>query len=357
MNPNGYLVLESGETYPGYWGGGPEKAGEVVFNTSHSGYEEVATDPSYFSQIMVFTAPMQGNYGALAEVWESDRVWIEGLVCVSMQNSPRDRQWVDTLLSAGIPVLGGVDTRNLVLRLRDKGTIWGALVERSEVESARKRAKEIIQQRRSELPKDWVHEVSTRRTEDLKGHFPSGPRVAVLDFGCKRNTLRILREQCSEIRVFPSRTSAAEVREWKPDGILLSNGPGDPQDVEVAVEVVKELLGWRFIFGICMGHQILSLALGAKTYKLKYGHRGSNHPIRDHLTHRIYMTSQNHGYVVDGESLPSGVEVTHTNLNDSTVAGIFSAERRCLGVQFHPESHPGPHDSQGLFDFFIRQIK
>ena len=354
MSQIGYLVLESGEIFKGFWRGGSDRAGEVVFNTSHSGYEEIATDPSYFRQIMVMTAPMQGNYGASQKFWESRKIWLEGFICLEMQSSSRDSSWLKTLTSCGVPVLTDLDTRALVLRLREKGTPWGALVTANNESEAKTKAVTLIEKSKKIDP-DWVYQVSRTSVEDLPGLNPKGPKVAVLDYGCKENTLRELIKRCREVRVFPSRARPEEIKAWQPDGIMLSNGPGDPQDVQQAVETVQALLGWRFIFGICMGHQILALALGAKTYKLKFGHRGSNHPIRDEVLNRIYMTSQNHGYAVDRQSLPNGVQVTHTNLNDNTVSGITATDKRCLGVQFHPESHPGPHDAVGLFDYFISQ--
>ncbi|MGE3681635.1 MAG: glutamine-hydrolyzing carbamoyl-phosphate synthase small subunit [Bdellovibrionales bacterium] len=359
----GYLVLESGDVFSGFWHaqerdgrGVEERAGEVVFNTSHSGYEEMATDPSYFSQILVLTAPQQGNYGENDECWESERIWIEGFVCVEMQNSWRDRSWRQKLARAGVPILSDVNTRDLVLKLRDQGTMWGALVRADSPEGALPRARQLIAEKRA-VDRDWVYTVSRKKVETITGKNPRGPRIAVLDLGCKTNTLRELSSRCSEVRVFPSRTPASTIKAWNPDGILLSNGPGDPADVQVASDTVRELLGWRFIFGICMGHHILGLALGGQTYKLKFGHRGSNHPIKDKLLNSIYMTSQNHGYAVKLESLPESVRVTHVNLNDNTVAGIYDPERKALSVQFHPESHPGPHDAVGLFDFFIRQTQ
>lgn len=351
----GFLVLESGEIFPGYWHGGEERAGEVVFNTSHSGYEEMATDPSYFSQIIVLTAPQQGNYGADRKVWESDKIWIDGFVCVEMQVPTTPNAWQSQLLANKVPILSEVDTRKLVLRLRDAGTPWGALVQADSPQQAQAKARDLIA-RKKKLDKDWVHLVSRKEHQILKGDKPGGPKVAVLDFGCKTNSLRELRRRCSEVVVFPSRTPADDIRAYNPDGILLSNGPGNPADVEVAVETVRSLIGWRFIFGICMGHQILGLALGGSTYRLKFGHRGSNHPIKDKILNKIYVTSQNHGYCVDMKSLPSSVQVTHINLNDNTVSGIADLSRKCMSVQFHPESHPGPHDAVELFDYFIKQI-
>jgi len=359
MIEKGFLVLESGELFSGHWQGqarAAERAGEVVFNTSHSGYEEMATDPSYFSQILVLTAPQQGNYGASDEFWESERLWIDGFVCVEMQNSPRDSAWHDRLLGAGIPILTDVDTRRLVFSLREHGTMWGALVRGEDGAAALIRAQNLIAQKKKQ-DGDWVHTVSRTTAKTLTGKNSHGPKIAALDFGCKANSLRELVARSSEVRVFPSRTSSSEIRDYNPAGIFLSNGPGDPADVKVAPDTVKELLGWRFIFGICMGHQVLGRALGGETYKLKFGHRGSNHPIKDTLLNKIYMTSQNHGYAVKLETLPKTVQVTHVNLNDNTVAGIYDPTRKALSVQFHPESHPGPHEASELFDFFIRQTR
>lgn len=350
----GYLVLETGEVYTGLWHGGDERAGEVVFNTSHSGYEEVATDPSYFSQIVVLTAPMQGNYGVDDDVWESRRLWIEGFICLEVQDSERDNSWKQRLLENKIPLLTELDTRSLVLRLR-KGTPWGALVQAGSEAEARTKATALIAAKKT-LDKDWVYIASRKQSEVRPGDNMVGPRIAVLDFGAKENILRELQSRCSEIKIFNSRASVQEILEYNPDGIMLTNGPGDPADVQGAIGTVRELIGVRPIFGICMGHQILGLALGAKTYKLKFGHRGSNHPIRDTLLNEIYVSSQNHGYAVEEPTLPADAVVTHTNLNDGTVAGFYSEKRKFLGIQYHPESCPGPHEAQGLFSFFIERM-
>ena len=351
----GYLILESGLVLPGEFRGGKPRAGEVVFNTSHSGYEEMATDPSYFSQILVATAPQQGNYGVDDQAWESKNIWINGFVCVEIQCSKRDSSWLHRLTDAGVPVLTDVDTRRLTLHLRENGTTWGAICDASSLAAANAQAEQLIKAAK-EQPSDWTQLVCRKQPENIKGLRPTGPKVAVLDFGAKENILRELKQRCREIRVFPSQTRASEIMEWAPDGIMLTNGPGDPAEVHAGRETVRQLLGHKFIFGICMGHQVLALALGATTYKLKFGHRGSNHPIRDQLLNRVYVTSQNHGYNVAPESLPAGVQVTHINLNDNTVAGIYHPELKCLSVQFHPESHPGPHDAVALFDYFIDRI-
>jgi carbamoyl-phosphate synthase small subunit len=352
VHEKGFLVLETGECFEGVWHGGHPRAGEVVFNTSHSGYEEISTDASYFSQILVLTAPMQGNYGVDAAAWESNQMWIDGFVALEVQSSARDRSWVAQLSAAGIPVLAELDTRRIVLRLRDLGTPWGALVKARDEKEAVALARVLITDKKL-IDTDWVNLVTRKELEVRKGLAENGPRVAVLDYGCKENTLRELQNACSEVAIFPSRSSAAQVQHWNPDGIMLTNGPGDPASVKGSVETVRELLGWKPIFGICMGNQILSLALGAKTYKLKFGHRGGNHPVRDDLLGEIYMTSQNHGYVVDEKSLPADARVSHWNLNDNTVEGIECKSKKCFSVQYHPESHPGPREARRLFDYFI----
>lgn len=354
-----FLVLEDGDAYQGVsvrqQADFPEKAGEVVFNTSHSGYEEIATDPSYFSQIIVMTAPMQGNYGAHKDHWESRQFWIQGFVCVQIQNTPRESSWVQRLVENQVPILAEVDTRRLVIKLRSAGTPWGALVQAEDVAEAQKKAKALISQQK-QIDNDWVYLTTRQKIEDLSGANAQGPRVAVLDFGSKENILRELRQRCSQIRVFPSRTSHEVISDWKPDSLMLTNGPGDPAEVKVAPETIRHFLGKIPVFGICMGHQVLSLALGAKTYKLKFGHRGANHPIRDEILNEIYMSSQNHGYAVDDKTLPTDVAVTHRNLNDQTVAGFYSKKLNCLGIQYHPESRPGPHEAAKLFDFFVQQM-
>ena len=354
-----FLVLEDGTVFKGQnyerQHQFPESIGEVVFNTTNSGYEEIATDPSYFNQIMVMTNPMQGNYGVDHRVWESDKFWIKGFICLQIQNSKLDSSWADRLCEHQVPILTGVDTRKLVLKLRQQGTPWGAMIKAENATVAREKAlKNIKEKKTTEL--DWVHLVSRQKFEDREGLNKSGPRVAVLDFGCKENILTELTKRASALRIFPSRTSFAEIIQWKPDSLMLTNGPGDPAAVEIAVDTVKKFLGQMPVFGICMGHQVLSLALGAKTYKLKFGHRGANHPIKDLLINQVYMSSQNHGYAVDDKTLPTHVQITHRNLNDQSVAGFFSDQLNCLGIQYHPEASPGPHEATALFDYFFSKM-
>lgn len=359
MSRNIYLVLQDGEIFKGtqvsLQKNFPEKAGEVVFNTTHSGYEEIATDPSYLNQIVIMTAPMQGNYGTHKMDWESHQIWIQGFVCLEMQNSKSNSSWAQRLIDANVPIMTGVDTRRLTLKLRNQGTPWGGLVQAQNEVEAVDRARGLIEKTQKQ-DSDWVYLASRKEEVILQGQNMSGPKVAVMDFGAKENILRELLKRCSEVKVFSSRVSKEKILEWKPDGLMLTNGPGDPSCVLKAPETVRSLLGTIPIFGICMGHQILGISLGAQTYKLKFGHRGANHPIQDKLLNKIYMSSQNHGYAVDEKTLPESVKVTQINLNDQTVAGVYSEKLRCLGIQYHPESHPGPHDAVALFDFFVQEM-
>lgn len=356
LQSKAYLVLESGLIFKGTLENQiSETAGEVVFNTSHFGYEEIATDPSYYKQIVVMTSPMQGNYGADNAVWESSKVHIKGFVCLQMQKSTRDQSWLNQLTSANVPVISELDTRKLVGHLRTTGTVWGAIVQSSTDEQAILKARQLIASER-DCAKDWVWAVSQKEILTHHGQDVKGPHIGMVDFGYKKNILRELLNRSSRVTVFPSRVTAQQILDHKVDGVLLSNGPGDPADVEQAPQMIRQLVGHKPIFGICMGHQVLALALGAKTYKLKFGHRGANHPIKDLLLDQVYISSQNHGYAVEATSLPTVVQITHRNLNDQTVAGYYSEEKNILGIQYHPESCPGPHDAQGLFDFFVQKM-
>ena len=349
----GSLVLETGEIFNGFLSGDSCQAGELVFNTSHTGYEEMATDPSYYNQILVMTAPLQGNYGAYSHFWQSDQIWIKGFICLELTNSPGNRPWLETLKTYKIPVLSFVDTRTLTLKLRTKGALWGAIVPQDK--TAIPKALSLIKKEKAK-PKDWTKKVCIQTAKEFKGKKKRGPKLALIDFGYKKNILNEMLKRSSKVCVFPSTSSSREIKTWSPDALLLSNGPGDPKDVNDGIKLVQKLLGWRAIFGICMGHQVLSHAMGGETYKLKFGHRGSNHPIEDRLLGKIYISAQNHGYAVCADSLPKDIFISHVNLNDKTVAGIFSKERKCLSVQFHPENHPGPIEATELFDFFIHNL-
>lgn len=352
MKP-GCLVLETGEIFKGFLFSGTAQAGEVVFNTSHTGYEEIATDPSYYNQILVMTAPLQGNYGVHSPVQQSDNFWIKGFVCLEIQKSLRDREWLEKLNSHKIPILSFVDTRRLVIRLRQKGVVWAAVVPLSK--ESLKQAIALIKKEKAK-PKDWTQAVCIKTAKEFKGQKKQGPKLALIDFGFKKNILNELLKRASKVLLLPATHSIHKIKTWDPEGIVLSNGPGDPKNVAEGTKLVQKLLNWKALFGICMGHQVLAQALGAKTYKLKFGHRGSNHPIKDSLLNKIYISAQNHGYAVSENSLPKDVKVSHVNLNDNTVAGIYSENQNCLGVQFHPENHPGPREACTLFDFFINNL-
>ena len=356
LTKKAFLVLESGLSFLGLLEGDCESVGEIVFNTSHSGYEEMATDPSYYNQILVTTAPMQGNYGSHDCVWESHRIWIKGFICLQMQNTSRQNTWLKRLNENKIPVLTEIDTRKLVVHLREQGTVLGAIIKEDTVDLAKKKAFLKIEQFKKDKT-NWIDHVVTKEAREFKGDIKTGPKVGVIDFGCKKNIIRELQKYTSEVKLFPYTSSFESISKWNPDGLLLSNGPGNPEEVpEACLNMIRHFLGDVFIFGICMGHQVLARALGAKTYKLKFGHRGGNHPIKDLMRDKIYVTSQNHGYAVSKDSLPSGVQITHINLNDQTVSGLCDKKKKCLSVQFHPESSPGPYDSKDLFQYFVNEL-
>ncbi len=356
----GFLVLETGEVFEGCWnelstGRLAPSAGELVFNTSHAGYQEIASDPSYFGQIMVMTAPMQGNYGQRSDDMESKKYWIEAFVCLEIER--RNNIWIDELLKQNIPVLSDIDTRSLTLRLREGGATWGVACTSDSSESAKALAREHIQKKKTLIGQDWTQLVCRQKSQVVKGQGPADLRIAVVDYGIKENILREVLKRVGEVKVFPSQTGAREIQDYVPTGILLSNGPGDPAWVKKGVETARELLGWKPIFGICMGHQVLSLAVGASTFKMKFGHHGGNHPVRDVLLEKVYITSQNHGYAVDPGTLPTGARVTQTNLYDNSVEGFEFLQKKCFSVQYHPESAPGPNDAVKLFDRFVDSLK
>jgi len=353
-NPKkGYLILEDGTLFKGEHLNTCTGIGEVVFNTSHSGYEEMATDPSYFKQILVTTAPMQGNYGVDPKFWESEKINIAGFICLEMQNTKRDSSWLDLLTKNDVPVLEGLDTRALTIYLRERGSIWGGVFSESDIVAAQEK---IAKEKQNFESKDWTELVSVNSVATFDGADLQGPHLGLLDFGFKKNILRELLKRSSKVTVFPPSTKAEEIMAEKIEGLMLSNGPGDPALVVSPVKTISNLIGKIPIMGICMGHQLLAQALGLKTFKLKFGHRGANHPIKDVLKNYVYVSSQNHGYAVEKTKLDD-IEFTHFNLNDDTVAGLRSVDKKCFSVQFHPESHPGPNEATYLFDEFIDLVE
>ncbi|MCE5230854.1 glutamine-hydrolyzing carbamoyl-phosphate synthase small subunit [bacterium] len=359
------LMLEDGTRFDGRsFGAAGEVAAEVVFNTSMTGYQEILTDPSYAGQIVTLTYPLIGNYGTTREDNQSACVQSAGLIVRELSGiesnfrSAQDLQ--DYMTAANIVGLEGIDTRELVLKLRTIGAMNG-IISTTDFDSASllKKVKAAPSMSGLDLAKTVTCKAAYH-FEPQEG-YPrrEGPvrRVVAFDFGIKRNILEMLWAEGMDVTVVPAQATAAEVMAMEPDGIFCSNGPGDPAAVTYAISTLKELVGKKPTFGICLGHQLLGLALGAKTFKLKFGHRGANHPVRDEQTGRIEITSQNHGFCVDPASLPSDLEITHWNLNDKTVEGYRHRELPLFAVQYHPEASPGPHDSAYLFPRFKEMIE
>ena len=360
------LILSDGTHFEGLsLGAMGTSIGEVVFNTAMMGYQEILTDPSYHFQLVTMTYPQIGNYGVNAKDFESRRIYAAGFIV--REYSPVVSHWQATksldayLKYYNVVGISDIDTRQLTRHLRDQGAQMGMITTSEE-------AFEILLDRirtgKQLVGRDIAREVTTAESyewpmdEESKHDQPLDYKVAVFDFGVKFSILRALYEHGCELRVFPANTSADEVLAWNPDGIFLSNGPGDPEPVDYAVSTVKSLLGKKPVFGICLGHQILGLALGAKTTKLKFGHHGANHPVKHLPTGAVEITSQNHGFIVDAASLPqSEIEVTHVNLNDGTLEGFRHRNLPAYSVQYHPESAPGPRDSRYLFENFIKEMK
>jgi carbamoyl-phosphate synthase small subunit len=367
------LALEDGTVFEGSSFGAPvEHAGEVVFNTSLTGYQEIFTDPSYAGQIVVLTNPQIGNYGANDSDNESVKPFIEGLVV--REFSPLSSNWradetaQQFLTGNQVPVIAGIDTRALVRHLRSRGVMRGVLSAaggtRDELVARAKASPSMTGldlATRVTTPKiyEWSKAVDLCSPSDLAGEARAPKfHVVAYDFGMKRNILRRLVQVGCRLTVVPAGTSAADVLALKPDGVFLSNGPGDPEPLEYPAAQVAKLVGHVPIFGICLGHQILGLALGGKTYKLKFGHRGGNHPVFNKVTGKVEITSHNHGFAVDPDSLNlNDIEITHINLNDDTLEGFRHRNHPVFCVQYHPEAAPGPHDSLYLFDDFIRMME
>ena len=382
-----HLVLEDGSVYPGEAFGAVDKTahGEVVFNTSMTGYQEVLTDPSYAGQIVVPTYPLIGNYGVNERDFESEKVQVSGFVvrqhCTQPSHSLSTATVDEFLASQGVPGISGVDTRAITRRLRTKGVMMGVIAIDESPEDALARLRDLpsygaidfVSQVSAEAPYDWNTPVAgspnptasqdPARILAEESQTNAGPtiqktqKILVSDYGLKYNILRILRSRGCEVTAIPSTASAEDILSREPDGVVLSPGPGDPELLDYVVTTAKGLVGKVPIMGICLGNQVLARAFGARTYKLKFGHRGANHPVRELSTGRVHITAQNHGYAVDGDTLPSDVEVSHVNLNDGTVEGLRHRSLPIMSIQFHSEASPGPRDNEYLFDRFLELVK
>lgn len=364
------LALADGRVFHGEAiGARGEVSGEVVFNTSMSGYQEILTDPSYHGEIVTMTYPQIGNYGVNEEDVESARPYLAGFIvkecCPAPSNWRATRSLDDYLKDNNIVGIQGIDTRALVRHIREKGAQVGVI---SSVETNPEQVIEKARQAPGLVGRDLVKEVTTETSYNwdqklwtLEHSYPrvteaAELKVVAFDFGIKRNILRHLVQRGCDVTVVPATTTAQEVLEMNPDGVFLSNGPGDPDPLDYAQNTIRALLGKVPLFGICLGHQLLSIALGGKTYKLKFGHRGGNQPVQ-YKGGEVYITSQNHGFAVDPESLDPETVVSHINLNDNTVEGIEHKTLPAFSVQYHPEASPGPHDSTYLFDNFVAAMK
>ena len=350
------LLLADGRIFEGRsFGYQGETIGEVCFNTGMTGYQEILTDPSYCKQIVTMTSPHIGNYGINEEDIESENIQVAGFVIKEETITPsnwRSTQSLGEYLKKNkIVGIKEIDTRSLTRHIRDKGAMNGIISSDDlDIQNLDKKLKKFPDMNGLDLAKD----VTTQKKYKWpgKGRY----KVAVIDFGIKKNILRLLSDAGCELTVFPASIKAEDILSFEPDGVFLSNGPGDPLAVTYGIETVKKLLGKVPLFGICLGHQILALALGASTFKLKFGHRGINHPVRNNEKNTVEITSQNHGFAVDLDSLPPNVISTHINLNDNTSGGIRCTDIPAFSVQYHPESSPGPHDSRYLFNQFIEMM-
>ena len=351
-----FLILEDGTVFTGQSIGAPrEVISEIVFNTSMTGYLEVLTDPSYAGQAVVMTYPLIGNYGICYEDMESDRPWLDAFIVRELSRIPSNFRSEDTiqnfLLKYDIPGIAGIDTRALTKILREKGTMNGCITtdEHYQID-------DILPKLKAYTTGKVVEKVTCKEKYVLEG---DGPKVALLDLGAKRNIARSLNERGCEVTVYPALTSAEEILAANPDGIMLSNGPGDPKECTSVIEEIRKLYASDIpIFAICLGHQLMALANGADTHKMKYGHRGGNHPVRDLSDGRVYISSQNHGYVVDTDNLDPSVAVpAFENVNDGTNEGLSYTGKNIFTVQYHPEARPGPRDSAYLFDRFMKMME
>lgn len=365
------LVLADGTVFPGHAiGKQGEAVGEAVFTTSMTGYQEVLTDPSYCGQLVCMTAPQIGNTGTNPEDDEAGAPKLSGFIVhelSSVTSNWRCDRDLDAYLKAhNVVGIAGVDTRRLTRHIRDAGAQMG-VIGSGDIEALKAKAKaapgmsgrDLTGEVTSEAAHPWTGGTGWLPTPKREDAATSGhpPHVVAVDYGVKRNILRAFAALGCKVTVVPSTASAADVLAHKPDGIFLSNGPGDPSAVRGGIETVKALLGQRPVFGICLGHQLMALALGARTFKLKFGHRGINHPVKDLETGRVEITTQNHGFCVASDSLPEGTRVTHLHLNDDTVQGIACDAKNAFGVQYHPEASAGPHDSFYLFERFVSRLR
>ncbi|KXA39674.1 carbamoyl-phosphate synthase, small subunit [Staphylococcus lugdunensis] len=349
-----YLVLEDGTFYEGYKLGSDELSiGEIVFNTAMTGYQETISDPSYTGQIITFTYPLIGNYGINRDDFEALTPTLNGVVVKEASTHPsnfrQQKTLHEVLVQYKIPGISGVDTRSITRKIRQHGVLRAAFTD------CRENIDELINKLKStELPRDEVMTVSTKTSYVSTG---SNLSVVLLDFGKKQNIVRELNLRGCNVTVVPYDTTAEEILAMSPDGVMLSNGPGDPDVVEVAINMIKGILGKIPFFGICLGHQLFALSQGASSFKMKFGHRGANHPVKDLRTGKVDITSQNHGYAIDKDSLAqTDLEITHIALNDDTVEGLRHKTLPAFSVQYHPEARPGPSDSNYLFDDFIAMI-
>jgi carbamoyl-phosphate synthase small subunit len=374
MSKKAILVLEDRSVYEGgAFGASGTAFGEVVFNTSMTGYQEMLTDPSYAGQILLPTYPLIGNYGINEADFESRQIQVRGFVV--REYCPRPSHWQskrtlqEFLQAYGIPGISGIDTRALTRHLRSSGVMMGILSSEMTMEEAFAELKS--------LPRydsvNFVRQVSTEKSYEWQSYAPATAtmpylslrgasatkqsRIAVIDYGLKYNILRILSQLDCQTTIIPCTASAQDVLALNPDGIVLSPGPGDPALLDDIAETVRNLIGKKPIMGICLGHQLIGKALGARTLKLKFGHRGGNHPVRDIATGRVYITAQNHGYAVDADTLKNGLEVSQINLNDGTVEGVNHRELPVLGIQYHSEASPGPWDNKYLFERFLDMVR
>ena len=361
MFKQAHLVLEDGSIHRGEaFGAESGGHGEVVFNTSMTGYQEVLTDPSYAGQLVTLTYPLVGNYGINREDFESRRIQVSGLIVREHCDEPSHSQADDTLheflKSQDIPGISGVDTRAITRRLRDRGVMSGIIT----TESPDLALESLAESTRYD-DVDFVRTVTTDHDYawDDPPLEPGAPehRILVTDCGLKYNILRLLHQRGCQVTAVPATMAAEDMLAMKPAGILLSPGPGDPQLLDYLVTNVEKLIGRVPMMGICLGHQILARAMGAQTFKLKFGHRGGNHPVKDLVDGRVYITAQNHGYAVSRDSLPPELEISHINLNDDTIEGLRHRDLPVFTIQYHSEGSPGPHDNEYLFDRFLKLVQ